>query len=245
MEVVWIRLYTPFIGVMVYSFALILVTYLGATFLGSSAYRSFSRNPESRTSVPLAALSLFAVLPIFACQPGDMNFLVRVILGIAPFSAAVGYITPQLVDLWSNGDADRAAHAYAVNVLGCILGPLVAGLILLPRISERWSMFLVCGSLDLVRVFKFRSTLFQCCCLEQTDCGDWFPGDHSGRDREAQSFRKPLSTTRADERQHSYRDRGGQGREQGFAGEWSRNHDPDSCYQSHGSSAARLFGSHA
>ncbi|HEX3739324.1 MAG TPA: hypothetical protein VHV29_06320 [Terriglobales bacterium] len=142
MEVVWIRLYTPFIGVMVYSFALILVTYLAATFLGSSAYRSFSRNPESKTWVPLAALSLLAVLPVFACQPGDMNFLVRVFLGIAPFSAAVGYLTPQLVDLWSNGDADRAAHAYAVNVLGCILGPLVAGFILLPRISERWSLFL-------------------------------------------------------------------------------------------------------
>ena len=141
MEVIWIRLYTPFVGVMVYSFALILVTYLSATFLGSFAYRSFARNPESKTWVPLAALSLLAVLPVFACQPGHMNFLVRVLLGIAPFSAAVGYLTPQLVDLWSTGDADRAAHAYAVNVLGCILGPLLSGFILLPLISERWSLF--------------------------------------------------------------------------------------------------------
>ncbi len=142
MEVVWIRLYTPFVGVMVYSFALILVTYLGATFLGSFAYRSFARNEESKTWFSLAALSLLAVLPLFACQPGHMNFLMRVLLGIAPFSAALGYITPQLVDLWSQGDADRAAHAYAVNVFGCILGPLVGGFILLPRISERWSLFL-------------------------------------------------------------------------------------------------------
>jgi len=142
MEVVWIRLYTPFVGVMVYSFALILVTYLGATFLGSFAYRSFAQNPESRGWFSLAALSLLAVLPLFACQPGHMNFLLRVMLGIAPFSAALGYITPQLVDLWSQGDADLAAHAYAVNVFGCILGPLVAGFILLPRISERWSLFL-------------------------------------------------------------------------------------------------------
>jgi spermidine synthase len=142
MEVVWIRLYTPFVGVMVYSFALILVTYLGATFLGSFMYRSFARNPESKTWFSLAALALLGVLPLFACQPGHMNFLLRVLLGIAPFSAALGYITPQLVDLWSQGDADRAAHAYAVNVFGCILGPLVAGFILLPRISERWSLFL-------------------------------------------------------------------------------------------------------
>jgi spermidine synthase len=142
MEVVWIRLYTPFIGVMVYSFALILVTYLTATFLGSFTYRVFGQNPESKNWLPLAALSLLAVLPIFACQPGHVNFLLRVFFGIAPFSAALGYITPQLVDLWSEGDADRAAHAYAVNVLGCILGPLVAGFIFLPRISERWSLFL-------------------------------------------------------------------------------------------------------
>ena len=142
MELVWIRLYTPFIGVMVYSFALILVTYLGATFVGSFAYRSFARNPESKSWISLAALSLLAVLPLFASQPGHMNFLVRVLLGVAPFSAALGYITPQLIDQWSQGDADRAAHAYAVNVFGCILGPLVAGFILLPRISERWSLFL-------------------------------------------------------------------------------------------------------
>ena len=142
MEVVWIRLYTPFIGVMVYSFALILVTYLAATFLGSSAYRSFGRNLKSETWVPLAALSFFAVLPVFACQPGDMNFLLRVLLGIAPFSAGVGYLTPQLVDLWSDGDADRAAHAYAINVLGCIVGPLLSGFILLPILSEYWILFL-------------------------------------------------------------------------------------------------------
>lgn len=141
-EVIWIRLYTPFVGVMVYSFALILVTYLGATFLGSFAYRTFAQNPEFKTWFPLAALSLLAVLPVLACQPGNTNFLVRVLLGIAPFSAAVGYLTPQFVDLWSNGDADRAAHAYAVNVLGCILGPLLAGFILLPLTSERWGLFL-------------------------------------------------------------------------------------------------------
>jgi spermidine synthase len=142
MEVIWIRLYTPFIGVMVYSFALILATYLSATFWGSFSYRSFAQTPESKTWIPLAALSLLAVLPVLACQPGNMNFLVRVLLGIAPFSAAVGYLTPQLVDLWSQGDADRAAHAYAVNVLGCILGPLLAGFILLPLTSERWGLFL-------------------------------------------------------------------------------------------------------
>ena len=46
-----------------------------------------------------------------------------------------------LVDRWSGGDPDRAGKAYAVNVVGCILGPLVAGFILLPLMSERWVLF--------------------------------------------------------------------------------------------------------
>src|SRR5262249_1025069 len=31
--------------------------------------------------------------------------------------------------------------AYSVNVLGCILGPLAAGYILLPRVGVKWSLF--------------------------------------------------------------------------------------------------------
>ena len=44
MEVVWIRLFTPSIGPMVYSLALILACYLFATFVGSRIYRAWSRS---------------------------------------------------------------------------------------------------------------------------------------------------------------------------------------------------------
>jgi hypothetical protein len=43
-----------------------------------------------------------------------------------------------LVDRLSRGDPERAGAAYAVNVVGCILGPLVSGFILLPLMNERW-----------------------------------------------------------------------------------------------------------
>ena len=42
MELIWIRLFTPFIGPLVYSFALILASYLLATFIGSRFYRKWS-----------------------------------------------------------------------------------------------------------------------------------------------------------------------------------------------------------
>jgi spermidine synthase len=47
------------------------------------------------------------------------------------------------VDSWSSGDPDRAGIAYAVNVTGCILGPLVAGFWLLPWLGERWSLMVL------------------------------------------------------------------------------------------------------
>ena len=46
-----------------------------------------------------------------------------------------------LVDQASEGDPDIAGKAYAMNVLGCILGPLLSGFILLPIMSERASLF--------------------------------------------------------------------------------------------------------
>jgi hypothetical protein len=47
-----------------------------------------------------------------------------------------------LVDRWSKGDPDRAGSAYAVNIIGCILGPLLSGFVLLPLLNERWVLFL-------------------------------------------------------------------------------------------------------
>jgi spermidine synthase len=60
-----------------------------------------------------------------------------------PFAAVIGFLTPMLVDRWSGGDPDRAGRAYAVNVVGCIVGPLLCGFLLLPVVGEHWSVFLL------------------------------------------------------------------------------------------------------
>lgn len=57
-----------------------------------------------------------------------------------PFAGMIGFLTPMLVDRWSGGDPDRAGRAYAVNVVGCIVGPLVCGFLLLPLVGEHWSV---------------------------------------------------------------------------------------------------------
>ena len=72
-----------------------------------------------------------------------MPDMVRILLGIAPFATMVGFLSPMLVDRWSGGNPDRAGRAYAVNVLGCIVGPLVAGFVLLPLFGEQVSLLIL------------------------------------------------------------------------------------------------------
>src|SRR6202142_1006230 len=142
MEVVWIRQFTPYVGTVVYAFASILATYLVSTFIGLQVYRLWSRKNRTESSLIWVLLGLFALLPLMAANPGiHLSRLLRLILGIAPFSGVLGFVTPLLVDRWSGGDPGKAGKAYAVNVLGCILGPLASGFLLLPLISERWVLF--------------------------------------------------------------------------------------------------------
>ena len=141
MEVVWIRQFTPYLGTVVYAFAAILGAYLASTFLGLQIYRLWSRKSRQEGTLIWVLLGLFGVLPLVAANPNiALRSLVR-LAGIAPFSGVLGFLTPLLVDRWSGGDPGKAGKAYAVNVVGCILGPLVSGFLLLPLISERWVLF--------------------------------------------------------------------------------------------------------
>ena len=138
LEVVWIRQFTPYLGTMVYAFAAILALYLMSTLIGSKIYRSWNKKHTSEPELIWLGLGFCAIL---ASAAGDPHFrlftALRPIIGIAPFSMVLGFVTPRLVDRWSGGDPDRAGKAYATNVAGCILGPLLSGFLLLPFASER------------------------------------------------------------------------------------------------------------
>jgi spermidine synthase len=148
MEVVWIRQFTPYVGTMVYSFACILAIYLGSTFVGSKFYRAWAgKHPDQDLAgKPLiwVSLGLLGLLPLLTADPTTpLPTAMRVLIGLAPFSALLGFLTPMLVDRWAGNDPDRAGRAYAVNVMGCIIGPLLAGFVLLPTLGERSSLLLL------------------------------------------------------------------------------------------------------
>ncbi len=129
MEVVWTRLFTIYVGTFVYSFATILGVYLSATFIGSKLYRVWSRRHSSEGTMVWLYVWLAALIPLLTADTRTgIAYWLRVPLGIAAFSALLGFLTPRLVDKFSEGDPNRAGVGYAVNVAGCILGPLVAGI---------------------------------------------------------------------------------------------------------------------
>ncbi len=140
MEVIWIRLFTPYVGPLVYAFATILAAYLFATFVGSRIYRGWSLRGRRESELAWVAL---VPLGMLALVTSDVRLVLdsstRVFLGVMPFAGVMGFLTPMLVDRWSGGDPDRAGKAYGINVLGCIVGPLLSGFLLLPFLGERWS----------------------------------------------------------------------------------------------------------
>lgn len=144
MEVVWTRAFTVVLQTQVYSFAMLLFVYLLATWIGSLRYR---RDLATRDIVPtarlIAWLALTSLLPLVVNDPRLELRWAGALLSIFPFCALLGYLTPKLIDEYSAGDPDRAGYSYALNILGCILGPLVASYWMLPTLGLKGSLLLL------------------------------------------------------------------------------------------------------
>jgi spermidine synthase len=164
MEVVWTRIFTPVLKTQVYSFALVVFVYLGATLVGSSWYRRhLKRGRKWPLPLLMALLAIAVFLPIPASDPRfvkmDMFYspnlasVLIVLASIFPLCAILGYLTPGLIDEFSLGRPAEAGRAYAINVLGCILGPLAASYLLLPFIDERSALIVL--SLPILAFYFF------------------------------------------------------------------------------------------
>jgi spermidine synthase len=147
MEVIWIRCFSTLLGSLVYSFVLLLASYLISNWLGACWYRLDAMSNKTLSQQKLiAAAAICACFPLLADNPQfvswlllkiEWNFLVATValLSIMPFSFVLGYLTPSLVDDFSQGIPREAGKAYAINISGCILGPLIAGYLFLPLVG--------------------------------------------------------------------------------------------------------------
>ena len=141
LEVVWTRAFTAVLETTVYAFASLVATYLLATWIGSYRYRKdLNRNTIMQTPLLLGLLAVSVMFPILFNDPRIHTLKSLVLVSIIPLSAILGYLTPKLIDDLSGGNPDSAGRAYAVNILGCIIGPLVASYLLLPAMGSKMSM---------------------------------------------------------------------------------------------------------
>jgi predicted membrane-bound spermidine synthase len=144
MEVTWARAFAPVLGNKVYSFSMLLTTYLFATFAGTSLYRLHIRNNKSLSLPYLLGLSfVFSFLPIVLMDPRYAFTPETVLASIIPFSAVLGYMTPKLIDEYTCGNPESAGKTYAVNILGSILGPLIVAYFFLPTYGVRFTLILL------------------------------------------------------------------------------------------------------
>lgn len=144
MEVAWTRAFTPIVTTTIYAFAFLLTTYLMATWIGSFLYRRHLASGRVVTADRLVWwLGLTGFLPLVVNDPRLTPNSFHVLLSIFPVCAVLGYLTPKLIDDYARGAAAPMGKAYAVNVLGCILGPLVSGYLLLPESGVKWSLILL------------------------------------------------------------------------------------------------------
>ncbi len=153
LEVCWTRDFTFTLATTIYAFAAILAVYLLATFAGSRSYRHLlARGLAPAAQRLLGWLFPMALLPVLLSDPRMGYSGVVILLGIVPFCGLLGFITPALIDRFAADDPRRAGAYYALNIAGGILGPLVAGYLLLPVLGIRWAMIVLALPLPAVMV---------------------------------------------------------------------------------------------
>jgi spermidine synthase len=145
MEVIWTRTFTTLLGTYVYSFAALLFVYLWATWIGSWLYRRHVVAARVMPTARLIALvAVSSLLPVVLNDPRiSWHERIVALTSIFPFCALLGYLTPSLIDQYSQDDPARAGKAYAINAIGCVLGPLAAGYLLLPLLGARLGLVLL------------------------------------------------------------------------------------------------------
>jgi spermidine synthase len=154
MEVVWTRAFTPVLGTQVYAFALLLFVYLLATWIGSLAYRrGLARSRVWETAPIIALLAFAALLPLLMNDPRVLFHSSGALLSIFPFCALLGYLTPKLIDGYSRGNPKGVGVSYAVNIFGCILGPLAASYVLLPMFGLKYVLLILASPYLLLALY--------------------------------------------------------------------------------------------
>jgi spermidine synthase len=193
MEVVWVRAFSPVLFQAVYAFAFLIACYLTGNAFGAGMY---SVQKDQRKIVPigvlLAATCITATFPLIAsCQwimTAIANALINnvvsyIAISISLVAFVLGYLTPNVIEQLCRSNPEKLGRAYAINIVGCTLGPLVSGYLLLPYLGVRWSLILLLMPLFLLmlnwqcsKALKFGSLLACAAIIVITNGYTWEEG---------------------------------------------------------------------
>ena len=172
LEIIWFRTLVIFLRPTAYAFTIMLACVLAGIALGSAAAAPLLR--LRRDWIPILAgiqcLIGFAAVVSFnmlarvqqaidTATPwferlGFNTYLaplvVSSLIAMLPTTLLLGLAFPIGLTLWAgdstSADTSRKAGVfYSLNVLGAILGSIVAGFVLLPQLGTRWSLIAVAG----------------------------------------------------------------------------------------------------
>jgi predicted membrane-bound spermidine synthase len=160
MEVIWIRAFTPVLKNLTYSFASLLSVYLLGTLTGSFLYRKhIGKNQIVSNEKLISALAAFSLLPIVMNDPRIHPGAFSVLISIFPLCSVLGYLTPKLIDQYSLGEPFSGGKAYAINIIGCIIGPLLSSYLLLPYLGVKRSLLLLSAPFLIILLLYFKKEI--------------------------------------------------------------------------------------
>ncbi len=187
-ELIWYRVMGPILGGSTYSFGLILAIALTGIGLGGWWYSQQAKSQATWTllSVTVLGEALVLGLPIwigdplaiFAAQLRNLaalgfgalvlTWVIVCLVVVLPAAVISGYQFPVLIALLGRGRSDVANHvgrAYLFNTAGSVLGSLLVGFILLPRLGaiSTWrgltGALVLVGLLAILRSWKRQEAL--------------------------------------------------------------------------------------
>jgi spermidine synthase len=160
-EIAWTRLFQIQVGTSIYAFSIMLAFYLAGIAVGSLLAAPWI----GRTRRPLLLFG-FAQMGIAAYGLAGMhlstffdpvsltltlnlkNVLVLPLIVVFPITVVLGLLFPAVSRSYvaNESDVSRAVgRLYALNTLGCIIGSLLTGFVLLSVLGTRWSMVTLAG----------------------------------------------------------------------------------------------------
>ncbi|MBI5806365.1 fused MFS/spermidine synthase [candidate division TA06 bacterium] len=160
-EIIWARTLQLYLGTSMYSFSMMLGIYLSGVALGGYTGALFSKrinDPLYVFGLAQACITIYSIIgfyfygffkPVTISSAIDFNNIILVPLVIIfPITFILGAIFPIISKGFVSEErttGQSTGHLYSANTIGCILGSLFCGFVLVGFIGTKWSLLMLGG----------------------------------------------------------------------------------------------------